>query len=88
MGKPALNRAIQKTRETPALKSIQDHERRRELLDEAFEADSMLVRGKGLLLVDDLYRSGATANAVTLALLRAGANPVYFLAVTRTRSND
>jgi predicted amidophosphoribosyltransferase len=35
----------------------------------------------------DLYRSGATANAVTVALIGAGAARVYFLAATRTRSN-
>jgi predicted amidophosphoribosyltransferase len=45
------------------------------------------LKGKGVLLVDDLYRSGATANAVTLALLSGGAARVYFLAATRTRSN-
>ncbi len=79
--------AIKKTRETPGLKGIQDAEERRELLDGAFEAASVHVEGKGVLLIDDLYRSGATANAVTLALIAAGASRVYFLAATRTRSN-
>ena len=79
--------ALKKTRETPGLKGIQDAEERRELLDGAFEAARTLVMGKGVLLVDDLYRSGATANAVTLALIAAGASRVYFLAATRTRSH-
>jgi competence protein ComFC len=87
LGKPVLVDAIQKTRETPGLKGIQDPEERRELLDGAFEAHRAHVNGKGVLLVDDLYRSGATANAVTLALIAAGASRVYFLAATRTRSN-
>ena len=77
---------IRKVRETPGLKDIHDPEERRELLDGAFEADRARVNGKGVLLVDDLYRSGATANAVTLALLGAGASRVYLLAATRTRS--
>jgi len=85
--KPVMIDAIEKTRETPGLKNIHDHEERRELLDGAFEADSHVVKGKGVLLLDDLYRSGATANAVTLALIAAGAARVYFLAATRTRSN-
>jgi predicted amidophosphoribosyltransferase len=79
--------AIRKTRKTPRLKDVQDPEERRELLDGAFEVNRTRVNGKGVLLVDDLYRSGATANAVTVALIGAGASRVYFLAATRTRSN-
>lgn len=85
--KPVVVDAIKKTRETPGLKGIQDAEERRELLDGAFKAAQAHVKGKGVLLVDDLYRSGANANAVTLALIAAGASRVYFLAATRTRSN-
>jgi competence protein ComFC len=87
LAKPVLAEAIRKIRETPGLKEIQDPEERRELLDGAFEVDRAQVAGKGVLLVDDLYRSGATANAVTIALIGAGASRVYFLAATRTRSN-
>ncbi len=87
MGKPFSENAIQKTKETPMLKNITDLEERREALDDAFEGDRAQLAGKGILLVDDLYRSGSTANAVTLALIAAGALRVYFLAATRTRSN-
>jgi competence protein ComFC len=86
VGKPVFSDAVRKTRETPGLKGIQDAEERRELLDGAFVADDIRIKGKGVLLIDDLYRSGSTANAVTLALEEAGASRVYFLAVTRTRS--
>jgi competence protein ComFC len=78
---------VRKTKKTPGLKNIHDAEQRRELLDGAFDVDASQVKGKGVLLIDDLYRSGATANAVTVALLAAGAARVYFLAATRTRSN-
>ena len=86
LNKRVVVNAGQKIRETPGLKGIQDPEERRELLDGAFEAGAV-ARDKGILLLDDLYRSGATANAVTLALLAAGASRVYLLAATRTRSN-
>ncbi len=82
-----VTNAIRKIRDTPGLKEIQDPEERRELLDGAFEVDASQVNGKGILLIDDLYRSGATANAVTHALIKAGASRVYFLAATRTRSH-
>jgi predicted amidophosphoribosyltransferase len=79
--------AVRKTKKTPGLKNIHDAEERRELLDGAFAVDASQVKGKGVLLIDDLYRSGATANAVTAALFTAGAARVYFLAATRTRSS-
>jgi len=40
-----------------------------------------------VLLFDDLYRSGATMNAIAAALLdEGGAADVFALAITRTRS--
>lgn len=87
LSKPFSENAVRKTKKTPALKNITDLEERREALDDAFEGDRAQLNGKGILLVDDLYRSGSTANAVTLALIAAGALRVYFLAATRTRSN-
>jgi competence protein ComFC len=86
LDKLVVTDAIRKIRETPGLKGIQDPEERRDLLDGAFEGNRATVNGKGVLLVDDLCRSGATANAVTLALIVAGASRVYFLSATRTRS--
>jgi predicted amidophosphoribosyltransferase len=44
------------------------------------------ARDRSFLLVDDLYRSGATAAAVTEALLKGGAKTVRFLAMTKTRT--
>lgn len=85
--KAVLSDAIEKIRDTPSLKDVHDAEKRRELLDGAFKVDHAKINGKGILLIDDLYRSGATANTVTVALIGAGASPVYFLAATRTRSN-
>lgn len=87
LGKAFSPNAVRKTRKTPRLKDVHDPEERRELLDGAFETNADQVKGKGILLIDDLYRSGATANAVTVALFNAGAVGVYFLAATRTRSN-
>jgi predicted amidophosphoribosyltransferase len=86
LNKDFASNAVTKTKRTPGLKGIQDPEKRRELLDDAFKVDGKHVRGKGVLLVDDLYRSGATANAVTVAIMNGGAARVYFLAATRTRS--
>ncbi|HEY8749952.1 MAG TPA: hypothetical protein VIM11_18355, partial [Tepidisphaeraceae bacterium] len=77
LGKTFSANAVRKTKETSGLKNVHDPEERRELLDRAFEVDADQVKGRGILLVDDLYRSGATANAVTIALFNAGAARVY-----------
>jgi predicted amidophosphoribosyltransferase len=51
-----------------------------------FSFDRRVIEGRRLLLVDDLYRSGATAGVVAQGLIDAGAAAVYFLAITKTRA--
>ena len=78
--------ALVKTKSTAELKSVADLEVRKEMLRDAFRVDRKEVEGKGILLVDDLYRSGATLEAAAEAIARQG-NPraIYVLALTRTR---
>jgi competence protein ComFC len=78
--------ALLKVKSTNELKSVADPEVRKEILGGAFQVQRPEVEGKSVLLVDDLYRSGATLEAATEAVLSQG-NPkaVYVLALTRTR---
>ncbi len=47
------------------------------------------VQGRSVLLFDDLFRSGATMNAITSSLYDQGtARDVYALTLTRTRSKQ
>ncbi|MFQ5866046.1 MAG: RecQ family ATP-dependent DNA helicase [bacterium] len=46
------------------------------------------IRNKRLLLLDDLYDSGATMEEATNTLLRAGAQGIYVLALTKTIHAD
>lgn len=79
--------ALVKIKDTPQLKNVDDYQERARLLSDALEAKTSLVQGKTVLLVDDLYRSGATMNAASLALRQMGkAKTIYVLALTRTRS--
>ncbi len=76
---------VVRTREVPELKNVFDYEERLRILTGLYRVTSD-VPGQSVLLVDDLYRSGATMNAVTSALYDAGASNVFALALTRTRS--
>jgi len=86
-GVPVSEDALTKVKETPQLKNVYDYQERARLLNEAFEARNSLIQGKTVLLLDDLYRSGATLNAASQALRQKGkAKTIYVLALTRTRS--
>lgn len=83
---PTSTTALIKVRATNELKYVNDPVRRKELLAGAFAADSTQINGKSVLLVDDLYRSGATLEAATeVAYAQGGASGVCVFAVTRTR---
>lgn len=85
LGKP-LNDCVTATRATMQLKGVDDREERARLLDGLYSVDPMTVRNKSVLLIDDVFRSGATLNAVADVLIAAGAASVRVLTVTRTRS--
>ena len=82
-----LTDCITKTRDVPQLKNVFDLDKRTELLEGLYAVDKSATQGKSVLLFDDLYRSGATMNAVTTELYETGkANTVFALTITRTRS--
>jgi competence protein ComFC len=86
LGIPVSEDCVWKIRETSQLKNVFDFDERFQLLDGAFETDPSIVEAKTILLFDDLYRSGATLNAVTSLLYdQGGALDVLALALTRTR---
>ena len=78
--------AIRKQKRFAELKNVYDSEDRRKLLQGAFEVNSSRVKGYRVLLVDDLYRSGATMNAIAYVLNNSGATAVFAFAFTKTRS--
>ena len=82
-----VSECVTVTRPATQLKGVVDPERRTELLDGLYSVERAQTRGKSVLLFDDLYRSGATMNAVTELLMSEGrAAAVRALAITKTRS--
>jgi competence protein ComFC len=80
--------AVIRIKEIPELKNIFDRDQRASLLENAHSVDSSKISGKRILLFDDLYRSGASMNAIASMLYdEAGATEVFALTITKTRSN-
>jgi competence protein ComFC len=80
---------VRRTRDVPQLKDVFDYDEGWRLLDGLHEVAKPGVEGRTILLFDDLFRSGATMNAITSALYDHGqARDVYALTLTRTRSKQ
>jgi competence protein ComFC len=80
---------IFKVKDIPELKNIYEYDERLRILSGAYVVEPSLVESKKVLLFDDLYRSGATMNAITAVLYDQGrAADVFALAITRTRSKS
>lgn len=58
-------------------------DQRRENVQDAFRAHSSLIRGKKILLMDDVTTTGATLNSASKTLMEAGAQQVYAITVAR-----
>ena len=76
-----------KVKQTPQLKDVFDFKERVAALEGAFTVEKAKIQGKRVLLFDDLFRSGATMNTITECLMTGGAEVVYALTLTRTRSS-
>jgi ComF family protein len=63
-----------------------NHEERRENVREAFVANARLLEGKKVLLVDDVFTSGATMEAAASEVMAAGATRVFCLTVAKVNN--
>lgn len=75
---PLLKNAVAKVKKTPSQKSL-TKKKRAENLKSCFKAEREVVKGKTLILVDDILTTGATADAVCKELKKCGAKKVYLV---------
>lgn len=81
-----LEDAVVKVKTTPAMKNIDDWSERQRVLAEAVQLGGKEVKGKCVLLFDDLIESGSTLRRAADVLLKdGGAQAIYALALTRTK---
>jgi predicted amidophosphoribosyltransferase len=85
MNIPFSNEFVTRREALPELKNISRDERLR-LLKGAHGVQKDKVKGRKILLFDDLFQSGSTMSAITSALLDANVKKVFALTLTRTQS--
>ena len=83
IARPHAPRLLLRTRRTPPLKGMSRLQRRRAVAGAFRVAEDANLRGRTVVLVDDVLTTGSTANACARVLQRAGAARVEFVSWAR-----
>lgn len=81
---PLLRQGLQRTRSTTPQSELSADQRATNLRNAFTVPDNRTIRGKRVLLVDDVFTTGATLAGCSHCLLKAGANAVCCVTVART----
>ena len=80
-GIPVRKNLTERTRNTVPQKKLNDIDRKKNLKG-AFKISQDIVKYKKVLLVDDIYTTGSTMDAVAGELRTAGIDKIYFLCIS------
>jgi ComF family protein len=75
---------LERKRDTASQIGLTTHQRRENLRGAFGVAQPEIVKGREVLVVDDVYTTGATVSECSRVLRRAGANKVWVATVART----
>lgn len=81
---PFYKNCVRKNRHTPAQSTLTYQERLKNLSGAFFVEKPELIRNQTILLVDDVFTTGATADEIAKILLKAGAKEIYVTTVAVT----
>ena len=84
-GLPLLD-VVEKKRETPPQKSLGRDEREKNLEGAFHVTDEAEVKGKRLVIIDDILTTGATAGELAVVLKKAGAGEAFALTCTSVQN--
>jgi ATP-dependent DNA helicase RecQ len=84
LGTPAPTDALRKTRASKPMKDFRTISEKIDNVQGAFLADAPQIRGKRVLLVDDIYQTGFSINEAGKAMQLAHAACVFGLVATKT----
>ena len=82
--KVPISHSLIKTRETEEQKIFQNSYSKQDNVKDAFTIESELVRGKTILLIDDIYDSGATLKEIGKTLTERGAKWIVPIVIAKT----
>jgi len=81
----AMHRAIRRVRDTESQFALTPHGRRRNLKGAFAVTKGAALMGREVLLVDDIYTTGATARECARVLRRAGATKIWVATLARAK---
>ncbi|HTZ89335.1 MAG TPA: ComF family protein [Alloacidobacterium sp.] len=79
---------LERRRSTQSQAGLTPHQRRANVRGAFFASAPEKLKGADVLLIDDIYTTGATARACAQALRRAGAGSVYVATVARAQRQE
>jgi predicted amidophosphoribosyltransferase len=77
---------IKRIKNTPTQTSLTKEERSLNLTDAFILEDNLQIKGKNILIVDDIITTGATINALAKLLKDNGAKKVYGITFCHTKN--
>ena len=77
--------ALERQRSTESQAGLSPHQRRQNVRGAFIVPRPQVVENRHVLLIDDIYTTGATARACSLALRRAGAASIWVATVARAQ---
>ena len=81
LGIPVDTEMVSRVRNTTPQKELSDKERRHNLKN-AFQLTPNIVEYKQIMLIDDIYTTGSTMDAVAEVLLSGGAKNIYYICIS------